>query len=226
MMKFCKKCVCDTERNASGRCKLCQKAYKAAYDSANFEKLKEYTAAYRSANIEKIKATSAAYRSANIENTKARKAAWHKANKDKIKVYSAAYHLANLEKIKAKKAAYRAANPEYKAAWKKANPEYAAAHRAANSEAYRIYWANRRALKRTTGKLSKGLSTKLFVLQRGKCACCGQPLGDDFHLDHVMPLFLGGLNQDSNIQLLTATCNLQKQAKHPIDFMQSRGMLL
>ena len=37
---------------------------------------------------------------------------------------------------------------------------------------------------------------------------------------------LGGLNADSNMQLLRAECNLQKSAKHPVDFMQSRGFLL
>jgi len=53
-----------------------------------------------------------------------------------------------------------------------------------------------------------------------------QPLGDDFHMDHIMPIALGGSNTDDNMQLLRKECNLQKQAKHPIDFMQSRGLLL
>jgi 5-methylcytosine-specific restriction endonuclease McrA len=86
---------------------------------------------------------------------------------------------------------------------------------------------NRRARKRATGgELSNGLVEKLFDLQRGKCACCKQPLGDDYHLDHIMPLALGGSNTDNNMQLLRSTCNQQKHAKHPVDFMQSRGMLL
>lgn len=35
-----------------------------------------------------------------------------------------------------------------------------------------------------------------------------------------------GSNTDDNIQLLCKTCNLSKGAKHPIDFMQSKGFLL
>lgn len=76
------------------------------------------------------------------------------------------------------------------------------------------------------GKLTPGLSKKLFVLQKGKCPCCRLPLGDDYHLDHKMPIALGGPNTDDNMQLLRKSCNLKKSAKHPVDFMQSRGFLL
>ena len=67
---------------------------------------------------------------------------------------------------------------------------------------------------------------KLLKLQKGKCPCCSLPLGDDFHLDHKMPLALGGDHVDDNMQLLKARCNMQKRASNPIDFMQSRGFLL
>ena len=91
----------------------------------------------------------------------------------------------------------------------------------------RINCQNRRARKIAVGgKLSKGLTEKLYKLQRGKCACCGKLLGDNYHLDHRMPIALGGANEDWNIQLLRSTCNHEKHAKHPIDFMQERGYLL
>jgi hypothetical protein len=38
--------------------------------------------------------------------------------------------------------------------------------------------------------------------KKGKCACCSLPLGNNFHLDHILPITLGGPNIDSNIQLL------------------------
>lgn len=112
----------------------------------------------------------------------------------------------NLEKIKASNAN-----------WYKKNPMAA-----------RIYSQNRRERKQANGGgfLSNGLAEKLFILQKGKCACCGKPLGKKYHMDHVMPLALGGPNTDENIQLLTQSCNSQKRAKHPVDFMQSRGFLL
>lgn len=143
------------------------------------------------------------------------------ANHDKVLAATAKWAAANQDKLKAKDAKWRSANPERyrttKAKWYAGNPE-----------ACRIHSHNRRARVRNVGgALSTGLAEKLFRLQRGKCACgCGQPLGEDYHRDHRMPLALGGSNTDDNIQLLRNLCNLQKGAKHPIDFMRQRGFLL
>lgn len=65
--------------------------------------------------------------------------------------------------------------------------------------------------------------------KNGKCKACSKAshsVGDNYHLDHIMPLALGGPNTDDNIQLLRQRCNNQKSKKHPVDFMQSRGNLL
>jgi len=250
MIKFCNKCQSDTERYGRGECKPCTKASQAAYRTANPEKRKAANSAYRAANPEKVRAGRAAWYAANLEKSKAWMAAWyasnkekakadnakwHAANPDKGKAYAAAYRAANPEKRRAIGAAYRAANPERNrqrvAAWSAANPERHAALKAAwaadNPEAIRIHQQNRRARKlENGGTLSKGLSAKLFNLQRGKCPCCNKPLGDDFHLDHITPLARGGSNTDNNIQLLRASCNRQKSAQDPVQFMQQRGFLI
>lgn len=131
--------------------------------------------------------------------------AYAENNPEKIRESRRIYALKNKEQLKAKAKAKRLENPER--------------HRRAKQ--------NRRARERSAvGKISAGLVGRLFDLQKGKCACCKLPLGDDYHIDHIMPLALGGTNTDDNIQLLRARCNRQKNAKHPIDFMQSRGFLL
>lgn len=116
-------------------------------------------------------------------------------------------------------------------AWQHANPgraaERAAAWNAAHPERRRELTQNRRAkLRAIGGGLSKGLTERLYSLQRGKCACCREPLGKNYHLDHIMPLALGGANTDDNMQLLRQRCNTRKNAKHPVDYMQSKGYLL
>lgn len=199
--KHCKKCQAETERNKRGECKACVQAYAAAWRAANSDNLK----VYRLLNKDKRMAAKAIYRAANKEKTKASDAAYRVANADKIKASRAARHAANPEKAKSHVATWKAANPE----------------------AVRIMCHNYRARKAESGGvLSPGLAARLFKLQGGKCPCCKQPLGKDFHLDHKMPLALGGLNIDDNIQLLCQRCNSQKGSKHPVDFMQSRGYLL
>lgn len=54
--------------------------------------------------------------------------------------------------------------------------------------------------------------------QGGKCACCGTPLSDDYHVDHIMPLTLGGSNWPDNLQALCEFCNISKNATHPLEF--------
>ena len=99
----------------------------------------------------------------------------------------------------------REAHAERLKAWRKNNPEKA-------RERERSKDARRRG---AFGKLSKGIEKKLFEQQGGLCVCCKQELGDNYHLDHIMPLALGGTNTDDNVQLLIAKCNLRKSAKHP-----------
>lgn len=149
------------------------------------------------------------------------KIAWSAANRVEVNAYHAAYRAANRENLKAIKAKWSAENPEV---LKASRAKWGANH----PESFRVKQQNRRARERKNGgKLSKGIASKLIVLQKGRCACgCKQPLGDDYHLDHIMPVALGGANVDENIQLLRATCNHRKSAKHPIDFMQQRGFLL
>lgn len=116
--------------------------------------------------------------------------------------------------------------------WHKENVEK---NRAAARKFYRLhkskvktYHHKRRAIIRgASGVVSAGIEDQLMILQKGRCACCKTPLkGVKHHIDHIIALSRGGMNDDSNLQLLCATCNLQKGAKHPIDFMQTKGFLL
>lgn len=93
-----------------------------------------------------------------------------------------------------------------------------------NPDKLRVWSANRR--KRAQGKLSPELVPKLRVMQKSRCAVCRDRLKSDCHLDHIEPLARGGLNTDSNMQLLCADCNARKAAKDPLTFMQERGFLL
>ena len=165
-------------------------------------------------------AVNAAYYAENSGKNRARSEEWRKSNPEKVRENRVSWRSANIEKVRADGAAYRARNQEKNKArcakWYMENPEKK-----------RIYDHNRRARKKNNGgKLSSDLTSRLYKLQRGKCPCCNLPLCENYHLDHIMPLALGGTNIDNNMQLLRQHCNNQKAAKHPIEFMQQRGFLL
>lgn len=144
---------------------------------------------------------------------------WRRDNPEKVSDIDARSKAARADQVRAQHRRYYQANKEKRkresAEWSRANPEKK-----------KVTRANRRARK-SGDRLTPGLAAKLYALQRGRCACCGLPLGAEYDLDHVMPLALGGLNRDENIQLLRRACNNLKRAKHPIEFMQKdRGKLL
>lgn len=161
--------------------------------------------------------------------------AWYEKNRERAIENGQRYRAANPEKHKAAVAAVIAADPIKKiladAAWHARNRDRVKDRKRAwyalNPGAQVTYAQNRRARKISVGgRLTNGLRQKLNKLQNGKCACCKKNLGQSPHLDHHMPLALGGTNTDDNMQLLCKACNLQKHIKHPIDFMQSKGYLL
>ena len=57
----------------------------------------------------------------------------------------------------------------------------------------------------------------LFDSQLGCCAnsYCGRSLKDGCHVDHIMPLALGGNNDLRNLQFLCPNCNIRKSKLHP-----------
>lgn len=241
MIKICTKCgeprqasefyKCASKRDGlASNCIECVKKHRVK----NKDAIRAGIAAWKANNKERTKATDAAYRAANSEKERARVAAWAAANKGRRSATNAAWAAANKDRKNATNAAWVASNKDRVratvAAWAIANKDRRRANgkawREANPEAGRVKTANYRASKRANGgKLSNGLAAKLFKLQRGKCACCGVKLTVN-HMDHRIPVALGGPNEDWNMQLLCAPCNLSKGAKHPVDFMQQRGFLL
>lgn len=129
------------------------------------------------------------------------------------------------ERSKRVRKQYRTDNPDKYAAW-------IAAGRDRNPERWllqkRLHAQTRRArIARLLGSVSSDIITILMSLQRGKCAYCKCNLRlVPYELDHVVPLVIGGLHDDSNLQLLCRTCNREKSDHDPISFAQSRGLLL
>lgn len=176
---------------------------------------------YRERCADKIKETSQKYRAENRDDLNAKTRQWQLDNQEKFRAYQDAYRIKNAGKEAERKRQWRKVNLSREAAycsqWAKDHPELR-----------RINQQNRRArIRRSCGRLSSNLSQTLMALQKGRCACCKSILSKKrVHLDHIMPLAMGGSNEDENIQLLCPTCNLSKSAKHPIDFMQRKGFLL
>lgn len=203
-----------------------EKARQAArrWRERNREKHRAYARAWSAANPEKRRATELRRRARMAEKDAAKRAARaaeraerREANREARLEAKRAAGRARYQHTKerdrerrlARSRAFRAAHPGYLRRWRAANPEKRRAWR-------KVRRANR----------GKKIREYFGKLQRGRCAICREKLGSETHIDHIMPLALGGQNRRSNLQLTCAPCNLSKGAVHPVEFAQSLGRLI
>lgn len=196
----------------------CARALNERWRKANPGKQKAYDERWRNTNPEKVKASNKAsnarrYR-ADPEKVKASNDRWRKANPEKAMAISrrvsARWRKANPEKIKASDARQRKANPEK------------------HHELDRIASRLRRAQKRGSGCTHTAADlSEILKAQGNRCAYCRASLSKaKKHVDHIVPLALGGSNARANLQYLCQPCNQSKHAKHPIAYARSLGLLL
>jgi 5-methylcytosine-specific restriction endonuclease McrA len=116
-------------------------------------------------------------------------------------------------------------NAWYKAKHALTISEWKKRYRAENMERHALYERTRRA--RKAG--ADGFHTiedvwRILTSQNHQCAYCPFVLFR-FHIDHIMPLVLGGSDGPENIQALCPRCNMRKGPKHPDVFARLMGML-
>jgi 5-methylcytosine-specific restriction endonuclease McrA len=213
----CSVAGCDGLHEAKG---MCHKHYCAAYHKANAEAINARHAKNYATDPTKKDASTKAWRETHRESDRAHSRAWQKANPEKANARSKRWRKANPEQARAIAATSRKKNIDK-------NRERNKKFRSMNPDRLKIYQATRRSRK----LLADGFHTleevqELYKKQQGKCAICSETLCTNYHEDHILPLARGGSNWINNIQLTCPSCNRSKGAKHPIIFMQERGLLL
>lgn len=137
----------------------------------------------------------------------------------------------NAEKISQRQKVWRDANPNYYANRRishasemaKASKKY----KEKNKEKVLSWNRNRRAkIAGSNGTHSNQDVQDILRLQKNLCAECRVRLGGKFHVDHILPIALGGENTRKNLQCLCPSCNVRKGASHPLEWAKKKGRLL
>lgn len=198
-------------------------------------KQREATARYRAAHPDRVRAARLAKYQINKEILKKKSAAWRLKNPDRLKASMADWRDRNREKINSDSREYYQKNmlkkKQYYVDARKKDPEKFRAKTRAYDRAHpdkaRIRCANRQARKRSGGgSFSLADIKNILALQKNKCPICAVVITTKYHIDHNVPLALGGSNGKENIQLLCPPCNRTKSHKDPIAFMQEKGFLI
>jgi 5-methylcytosine-specific restriction endonuclease McrA len=191
-MKTCYKC--KKTKSESEFCK--DKSTKCGLNN----KCKACTKIYNEIKVNKDRksALGKAYREVNREQLAIKQNLYHFANQERRRQLRRSNYVINKEKVKVVSKAWEQANRERR---------LAISHK-------------RRALKLSSeGSYTEFDIKGLLLVQDSRCVYCETNLIIDFkkncHVDHRMPLFLGGSNHPENLQLLCPSCNLSKGRKHP-----------
>lgn len=144
-------------------------------------------------------------------------------NGDRLRGNDRDRYATNIERERNRTIRWREDNPERARLavrrWKRDNPE-----KTRESEHRR-----RARQKDAKGSFVAADIKDILLRQKNRCAywkVCGSAITEEWHLDHIVPLALGGSNERRNIQICCQTCNLKKGAKHPVEFARQYGLLI
>lgn len=162
----------------------------------------------RARSPEKRRIESAKYRSKNRAACITRTKAWREKNPTYHSEKARQWRRENQEAHLAYMRRYTKENPHRARDWARNNPEKARA----KTLRYRARKQNARGTHTAEDILA------IYEQQRGQCWWCGAPVGDDYHVDHRIPLSRGGSNAPENLVISCPYCNRSKSNKLPGDF--------
>jgi len=171
--------------------------YHRAYYLANRERILQRNRDWREANPGYFKA----YYQANREHLDPMNMAWTAEHPEWKKQYDREYRLKNKERERERIRAWETANPERKATRER----------------------NRNARKRAAGGFHtvEDIET-IYAVQRGHCFWCDAEVGDNYHVDHLVPVVAGGSNGPENLVIACPMCNQRKHSRDPLEFLEER----
>jgi len=127
-------------------------------------------------------------------------------------VYQRAWRVEHADERAERDRAYYAEHADERREWQRA---YVATHIVELAARNR----NRYARKKGNGGTHTADDVRAqYARQNGRCYWCKAKVGDTYHVDHVMPVILGGSNGPENLVIACPTCNLSKGGMHPMDF--------
>ena len=152
---------------------------------------------YYAANAEARRAYRNAYYQRNLESVKAAYRAYRQKNLEKMRAYSRNYYIENIETFRQKSSIYRQVNREF------------------------IRCLNHRRnaqIKANGGSFTQYEIAELKEKQGWRCAYC-QRDNVLLSIDHIIPIFQGGINSIENICMACRNCNSSKGPRTPAQWV-------
>jgi 5-methylcytosine-specific restriction endonuclease McrA len=209
----------DKRNGLSAICRVCKDKRDRAYHAANRTERNQASRAYRASHQKELLEYNRAWHRANKEYSNERNRKWRSANPERKAEMARLWRDANKETLAERGRAYRAANRE------RLN-EQSRLYYKANPQMRRAGWQRRRAREmQAEGSFNGHDIQRQYKAQRGKCYYCSAKVGENYHVDHVVPLTRGGSNDPSNLVIACPSCNQSKNNKLPHEWPQGGRLL-
>lgn len=215
-LEYFPKSYCASPDGLVARCRSCvsknMQEYvnrRKAVDPEFADRIRERDRLNYHKNPEKDRASNKAWRERNKEQRAEYARGYYQTHKAEMNESSKEYYRQHRDQLRELNKKYRVKNAEYfREELRKRQKE--------NPEKFRAYEANRRARKKATGGTYTREDVQLqYESQRGLCWWCGKPVGNDYHIDHRIPLSRGGSNDARNLCIACPHCNAEKHNKLP-----------
>lgn len=190
----------------NGTCTDCRKSKDNTYRQKNAEKLRERKSKYYQKKSENIRAKVAKYRQENAEKVRENGKNCYKLRMDRLLENDPELYRKKVEEKRAYRERFRAENPDYDVRYKQENRDKVLAINAKRRS------AKRQRLPSWFGEIDQFAMTEAADLAKRRESITGQ----EWHVDHMIPLMArkaSGLHCASNLQVIPATLNLQKNNK-------------
>lgn len=189
----CKYGHTDARYASTGACVTCNRINVLRWKKANLAKVQAWDRALKARQYAE-----------DPERFIKRVLEFYNKHRNAKKLYMRLWRLDNLERQRGKDRQARRDNPDLFRARDKARhlaqPEKKLAHN-----------RNRKArMKGALGRHTAADIRRIRAEQNDQCAYCEADLGGKGHVDHVIPLALGGTNWPENIVLACVSCNTRK----------------
>jgi 5-methylcytosine-specific restriction endonuclease McrA len=208
--------VCNEWLPATLECFYAHKQHRDGLDNCCRECRKAKSKAWREANPERFKEQMRQYYQSNAYQLKANNRDYRAEHRDEVLAAKRAHYWRNRADIRKERAEKYSADAEFRNETKRRVKAYR------KTDAGRAVETRKRARRENApGSFSAADIEAIRTAQGGRCYICRKKL-TAYHVDHFIPLALGGSNDPGNLRLACLKCNQSKHAKHPHDL----GLLL
>ena len=228
----------------TNHCKVCRRAAANNYRINNLEKIAEYKKQYAQDNRDLLREKDREKYQRNREDILEKRRKYAQENSERISEYHKEWYKNNQDWVREYLELTREHRSEYKQQWYEENVEYAreyakayyrenperiAEYRKINEDRIR---ENRREYLRNNPEKNRASAAKRNAIKKSTSTTDSWELAEitlfyadcpnGYHVDHIIPLALGGRHELSNLQHLEDWMNLKKAAKHPDEWDDPR----